>query len=513
MSTRPRSSRRVARPHSSWRATLPNVGVTTADPLTLDVDTVAVPVFQGGIEAPGAESALRALGLEEVPRDASFRGKLGETRSLAAPGLPCRRVVLIGLGRMDELRDEVIRRAAGSLTRALVAEVPEVVTTLPLVNPSVATIRAAAEGALLGAYRFDRYRSAPEAMRLRAVRLVVASSLEDAAREAARRAEVHARAQSAARDLVNTAAADLGPEDLARSAVELCGSSCDVEVWDEERLAAEGCGGILAVGQGAARSPRMVVIRYRPDEPLARVAIAGKGIVFDTGGLNLKRGNRVIARMKGDMAGAAAVIAACSALEDLDIRVEVLGICALAENAISGRAQRPGDVVAQRNGRTVEVLDTDAEGRLVLADALAFAAEQSPDAIVDLATLTGAVRDAVGARATGAFGNDEDLIRQVLGAAEAAGEPTWLLPLWDDLMENLESEVADLNNTGDGEHEDRAGATMGALFLREFVADRPWIHLDIAGSAWAGTSRHHLSQDGTGVGVRTLLRWLELAGR
>ncbi|MDP8927246.1 MAG: leucyl aminopeptidase [Actinomycetota bacterium] len=492
---------------------LPNLRLTTADPLQLTVDALAVPVFQGGIEAPGAEPALRALGLGEVPRDASFRGKLGEIQSLAAPGLPCGRVVLIGLGRMDELGDEAIRRAAGALTRALRGEVPEMATTLPLVNPSVTTIRAAAEGALLGAYRFGRYQSAPEPMRLRTVQLVVASSLEGAARDAVRRAEVHARAQTAARDLVNTPADDLGPEELARSAVQRCGSSCDVEVWDGARLAEEGCGGILAVGHGAARPPRLAVIRYRPAEPLARVAIAGKGIVFDTGGLNLKRDRRGIARMKGDMAGAAAVIATCSALAELDIRVEVLGICALAENAISERAQRPGDVVTQRNGRTVEVLDTDAEGRLVLADALAYAAEQEPDAIVDLATLTSAVREAVGARATGAFGNDEDLTRQVLGAAEAAGERTWLLPLWDDLMENLESEIADLNNTGDGEHEDRAGATMGALFLREFVDDRPWVHLDISGSAWAATPRHHLPRDGTGVGVRTLLRWLELAGR
>lgn len=490
-----------------------NLRVTTVDPLQLAVGALAVPVFQGGIEAPGAELALRALGLREVPRDAGFRGKLGEIQTLAAPGLPCGRVVLLGLGRMDELGDEAIRKAAGSLTRALVGEVREIATTLPLVHPSLSAVRAAAEGALLGAYRFDRYLSAPEALRLRSVQLVVASSLEHSAREAVRRAEVHARAQNAARDLVNTPAADLGPEELARSALEECGSSCEVEIWDETRLAAEGCGGILAVGQGAARPPRMAVIHYRPADPLARVAIVGKGIVFDTGGLNLKRDSSGIARMKGDMAGAAAVIATCSALAHLDVRVEVLGICALAENAISERAQRAGDVVTQRNGRTVEVLDTDAEGRLVLADALAYSAEQEPDAIVDLATLTGAVREAVGARAAGAFGNDEDLVRQVLGAAEAAGEPTWLLPLWDDLTENLESDVADLNNTGDSEHADRAGATMAALFLREFVGDRPWVHLDIAGSAWGTTSRHHLPQDGTGAGVRTLLRWLELAGR
>lgn len=494
-------------------ATLPSLRVTSTDPLQLTVDALAVPVFQGAIEAPGTELALRAVGLQEVPRDASFRGKLGEIQTLAAPGLPCGRIILLGLGRMDELRDETIRRAAGSLTRALVREVRDVATTLPLVHPSVGAVRAAAEGALLGAYTFDRYLSVPEARSLRTVHLVVASSLEPAALDAARRAEVHARAQAAARDLVNTPAADLGPEELSRSAVEACGSTCEVEIWDETRLEAERCGGILAVGQGAARPPRMVMIRYRPSDPLARVAIIGKGIVFDSGGLNLKRDNRSLARMKRDMAGAAAVIAACSALADLDVRVEVVGICPLAENAISGRAQRPGDVVRQRNGRTVEVLDTDAEGRLTLADALAYAAEQEPDAIVDLATLTGSVRHAVGARATGAFGNDDDLVRQVLGAAEAAGEATWLLPLWDELMENLESEVADLNNVGDGEHEDRGGATMAALFLREFAAQRPWVHLDIAGSAWAATSRHHVSQDGTGVGVRTLLRWLELAGR
>ncbi|MDQ4130226.1 MAG: leucyl aminopeptidase, partial [Actinomycetota bacterium] len=373
-------------------ATLPSLRVTSTDPLQLAVDALAVPVFQGAIEAPGTELALRALGLAEVPRDARFRGKLGEIQSLAAPGLPCGRVILLGLGRMDELRDETIRRAAGSLTRALAHEVRDVATTLPLVHPSVGTLRAAAEGALLGAYSFDRYRSIPEARPLRTVHLVVASSLEPAARDALRRAEVHAHAQTTARDLVNTPAGDLGPEDLARTALDTCGSSCEVEIWDEARLAAEGCGGILAVGQGAARPPRMVFIRHRPPGPLARVAIVGKGIVFDSGGLNLKRDRRGIARMKRDMAGAAAVIATCSALAHLEVHVEVLGICPLAENAISGRAQRPGDVVTQRNGRTVEVLDTDAEGRLTLADALAYATEQEPDAIVDLATLTGSVR-------------------------------------------------------------------------------------------------------------------------
>lgn len=488
---------------------LPRVEVTTDDALGLEVDALVVPVFRGGIETPGAQAALSALGFEDVPRDADFRGRVGELHRLAAPGLPCGQVVLVGLGRMDELGHEVVRRAAGAATRQLTDEAASVALTLPLVKPDAETVAAATEGALLGAYRYRAQRSAPEPPRLDAVSLVVPSSLESEARQATSRATVYARATCLARDLVNTPARDKSPQRFCELAADAVGAAVAVEVWDAERLERERCGGVLAVGRGSSRPPRMLILRYRPDHPVARVALVGKGIVFDSGGLSLKRPNAAMVSMKADMAGAAAVVATLSALHELGCSVEVIGICGVAENMPSGDAQRPSDVFRARNGTTVEVLNTDAEGRLVLADALSLAVEEDLDAVVDIATLTGAAARAVGKRASAAFSNDDDLLRRVLGAADAAGEPTWHLPLWEDLRENLDSDVADLNNLGEG---DEAHASTAGLFLREFVADTPWVHLDIAGAGWAEKDRDHVGKGGTGAGVPTLLRWLSLPG-
>jgi leucyl aminopeptidase len=489
---------------------LPSVHVTTAEIGDLDVDALIVPVFRGAIEGPGADTALRALGLTDVPRDASFRGKPGEVLHLAAPSQSWGRVTLVGLGRLDQLSDEMVRRSAGAAVRAVAPKAKTVATTLPLVNPALSTIRAAAEGALLGAYRYDDTRSELPPLALTDVTLVVPSSLADRAAEPVALARIHARAQSVARDLVSAPPNRMGPEEVADAAVALLPDDIDVEVWGEERLADEGCGGLIGVARGSARPPRLVRLRYSPvdREPVARVALVGKGITFDTGGISLKRPSEVMNEMKGDMAGAAVVLAVFSALSELAPPVEVFGELCLAENMPGADAQRPSDVITMRNGLTVEVLNTDAEGRLVLADGLALAAESEVDAIVDVATLTGAAQVALGRRATAIFANDDDLLRQLLTASDDAGESMWHLPLWEDLREHLDSEVADLENLG---RDGKAGATMGGLFLREFVAGIPWAHLDIAGPFWQDQDRYHLPRHGTGVAVRTLLRWLEQA--
>jgi leucyl aminopeptidase len=492
-------------------AKLPSVHVTTDDITDLDVDVLVVPVFRGAIEGPGADTALRALGLSDVPRDANFRGKPGEVQHLAAPGQPWGRVTLVGLGRLDQLSDEMVRRAAGAAIRAVAPKAHSVATTLPLVNPAVSTIRAATEGVLLGAYRYDDARSEVEPFELTDVTLVVPSSLADRAEDAVALAGIHARAQCVARDLVTTPPNRLGPVEVAERAEELLPNTIEVDIWDEERLEDEGCGGLLAVARGSARPPRLVRLRYSPadGEPVARVALVGKGITFDTGGISLKRPSTIMESMKGDMGGAAVVLGVFTALAELQPPIEVLGELCLAENMPGADAQRPSDVITMRNGLTVEVLNTDAEGRLVLADGLSLAAEAEVDAIVDIATLTGAAQRAIGKRAMAVFANDDDLLRQVLTAADDAGESAWHLPLWEDLRDNLESEVADLDNLGRG---DEAGATMGGLFLREFVAGIPWAHLDIAGPFWQDKDRYHLPRHGTGVPVRTILRWLEQAG-
>jgi leucyl aminopeptidase len=488
-------------------ATLPELEITTGAPLDLEVDALVVPVFRGGIEGPGAEVALRALGLDEIPRDARFRGKLGELSHLAAPGLACGRLTLVGLGRMDELSDERVRRAAGAAVRALAPRCRTIATTLALASASLPSVRATAEGALLGAYRYDDARSSADRPLVETITLVVPSALENASRQAILRARIHAEAQCLTRDLVTTPPNRLGPVEFTdRIAPLLAERDVEVEIWDEARLIEERCGGHLAVARGSAREARLAILRYRPEEAVGSVALVGKGITFDTGGISLKRPSTIMEAMKSDCAGAAAVAGVVSALAALEVPVEVTGYLCLAENMPSGDAQRPSDVITIRGGTTVEVRNTDAEGRLVLADGLVLAAEQEPDAIVDVATLTGAAMRAVGKRAAAAFANDDDVLRQVLTAAEDAGEPTWHMPLWEDLRDNLESEVADLDNLGLG---DEAGATMAGLFLREFVDEVPWVHLDIAGPAWQDEDRWHLPRHGTGTAVRTLLRWLE----
>jgi leucyl aminopeptidase len=488
---------------------LPSVAVETGELLDLDVDALVVPVFRGGMEGPGTDAVLDALGLEDVPRDDAFRGKVGELLHLAAPGLRAGRVTLVGLGRLDGLSEEVVRRAAGAAVRALMPTCRSIATTLSLVSVGPGGVRAAAEGALLGAYRYDDARSTPKPRALETVTLLTTTADVDAATAAAERATIHARAQYVARDLVTCPPDRLGPPELAEVARAVVPDGVEVEIWDEERLAEEGCGGLLAVGRGSARPPRLVRLRWSPPDPIARIALVGKGITFDTGGTSLKRPSEIMKAMKGDMGGAAAVLAVFTALAELDVRVEVTGELCLAENMIGGDAQRPSDVITIRGGTTVEVLNTDAEGRLVMADGLALSAEDGADAIVDVATLTGAAIRAIGKRATAVFSNDDDLLRQLLGAAEAAGETMWHLPLWEDLRDNLESDVADLDNLGEG---DEAGATMAGLFLREFVDSTPWVHLDIAGPSWQDEDRYHEPRQGTGVPTRTLLRWLEASG-
>lgn len=487
-------------------ANLPSLHVTTDDLRELDVDALLVPVFRGAIEGPGTETALRAVGLTDVPREASFRGEVGELLHLAAPGQSWGRLTLVGLGRLDALSDEQLRRAMGSAIRDLATTARTVATTLAQTNPSDQALRAAAEGALLGAYRYDAHRADPPPIRLTDITFVVPSTAASGARDQVARARIHARAQTIAADLVSTPPNLLGPVEAVDAARQLLPDDIEVDVWDEDRLAEEGCGGLIAVARGSARPPRLLRLVYRPTDPVARVSVVGKGITFDTGGISLKRPSSAMEQMKGDMGGAAVVIALFTALSQLEIPVEVHGEVCLAENMPGADAQRPSDVITVRDGTTVEVMNTDAEGRLVLADGLALAAEEAPDAIVDVATLTGAAPRAIGKRATAVFSNDDDLLRQLLGASRSAGEAMWHLPLWEDLRENLDSDVADLENLGRG---DEAGATMGGLFLREFVDDLPWAHLDIAGPFWQDEARYHLPCHGTGVGVRTLLRWLD----
>ncbi len=493
---------------------MPTVTAEAADPREVAADLLVVPVFKGGIEGPGVQPLLDALGLEGFPVTPSFRGDIDQSLELAAPGLAVRSVLLVGLGRMDQVAPERLRHAAG-VAAVAGRGARRVATTLPQLDAGPASVEAVVEGFLLGAHTDRRFRGRPDTSGpggqpvadLEELVVLVPSSRLDAARQAIAHASTTSRATLAAQDLVNLPPDRKRPPELADRIAALVGDTCEVVVRDEAALAAEGFGGLLAVGRGSSAAPRLVELRYRPADPLGSVVLVGKGITFDTGGLSLKRGG-AITEMKSDMAGAAAVAAVCSVLADLDVRLSVTGLCALAENMPGADAQRPDDVVTIHGGTTVEVLDTDAEGRLVLADALDLGAASQPDAIVDLATLTGSVITALGQYAGGVLGSDAELVDELLHAAGVAGEDLWQLPLWPGLERWLESPVADLNNTADGPG---GGTITAALFLQRFTRGVPWAHLDIAGPAFLPPelARGHLRPGGTGYGVRTLLAWLE----
>jgi leucyl aminopeptidase len=295
---------------------IPSLHVTTDAFTQLDVDALLVPVFRGGIEGPGAEQALRAIGLPEIPRDRGFRGKVGEVLHLAAPGQPWGRVTLVGLGRLDALSDEQVRRATGAAIRDLATSARTVATTMALANPAVSTLRAAAEGAVLGAYRYDEFLGDAPPLRVTDVTFAIPSSLASSAQDALARATIHARAQRVAAELVSRPPNLCGPVEVAAAARDLLPDDVEVEVWDEDRLADEGCGGLLAVARGSARPPRLVRLRYAPADPVARVSLVGKGITFDSGGISLKRPSSIMEHMKGDMGGAAVVFGVIERMTD-----------------------------------------------------------------------------------------------------------------------------------------------------------------------------------------------------
>ncbi|HUG86663.1 MAG TPA: leucyl aminopeptidase [Euzebya sp.] len=485
------------------------ISAQSADLATLDVDLVAVGVFKGGIEGPGAVQILDLLGLDAFPVTPTFRGDVGQTLLLAAPGQPFGAVLLVGLGRMDGISPAALRLAAGEVTRAT-PKAGRVATTLAEVHPTPAAIEAVADGLALGAYTDTRFRSDAEEPTPREAILVLPPSLLEDAEAAIRRSRTTTAAVMFARDLVNLPPGHGLPADIAQTTADRMPPEVSVAIHDVAWLRQHGCGAILGVGQGSAAPPCLIELAYVPEDPQAHVVLVGKGITFDTGGINLKPAKGMPA-MKGDMGGAAAVAATMSAVAALGSRVQVTGLMAMAENAIGGDAQRPSDVVTTFDGTTVEIAHTDAEGRLVLADALGYAVSMEPDAIIDLATLTGSAVEALGPWIAALMGNDDGLSRNVADAASDAGEAVWPLPLPDDLDAWLESDVADIDNLG---RDKGAGALLGGLFLRRFVGDVPWVHLDIAGPSFLdkADARGHQPEGGTGFGVTTLLSFIRRHG-
>lgn len=457
--------------------------------------------------AGGLLAALETLGASGEAEQVTRLATLGQGKAAV--------VVAVGLGKAAHSYDaEMLRRATGAAVRAVTGS-HKVATTLAFGagTPTDASLRAVAEGALLGAYAFTAFRSSASAGTAKApveeIVLCVPVAKSRDARKAVSRATAVVSAVALARDLVNTPPSHLNPEQLAQVAVEQAERvGLGVEVLDEEALREGDFGGILGVGQGSSNPPRMVHLRHRGGG--RKVALVGKGITFDSGGLSLKTPTGM-EEMKGDMGGAAAVIAAMTAIAELGLNIDVDAWVPMAENMPSGTAIRPSDVLTLRGGKRIEVNNTDAEGRLVLADAIVRACEDSPEVVLDAATLTGAQLVALGARTAGVMSNDDELREGVVEAAERAGEAMWPMPLPAELRKGLDSEVADMVNTGPRE----GGMLTAGLFLQEFVAEGVrWAHLDIAGPSFnSGDPYGYTPQGGTGAAVRTFVQVLEdLAG-
>jgi leucyl aminopeptidase len=490
---------------------MPRLALSTVPPERADADLLVLPVAageDGPVAPPVTAAVLNRVGadLAALAGGGRFTGKLDDVLLLPGYGaLAAPAVLLVGVGPDDGRDPETLRRAAAVAVAAAGKAATLAIALHRAGDPPETALAAVAEGTLLAAYRFQRHKSAPDPDLAAATLLVDGDRSLATAEPVLHRAGVAARATLAARDLVNEPASRINPATLAAEAVRQAeAAGLEHRVLTGPALRRGGFGAVVAVGAGSATAPRLVELRYRPARAGRHVALVGKGVTFDTGGIDLKRGAGMD-NMKDDMAGAAAILAAVTAAAELGLPTAVTAILPLVENMPGGSAMRPGDVVTTRNGVTVEVTNTDAEGRLILADGLALAAEARPDAILDLATLTGSVVHGLGLGCTGVFGNTPTLTAEVLEAAARAGELACELPLIEDYRRFLDSEVADLVNAT-GEPGD---SVQAALFLREFVAGIPWAHLDIAGPATAKEARYHQPKGASGWGVRTLLTFLE----
>ncbi|ANB06036.1 aminopeptidase [Streptomyces ambofaciens] len=491
-----------------------------ADAIVIGVAKGAASRSGGLVVAPGAEAVDKAYDgrLAGVLETLGASGAEGEVTKLPAPaGFKAPVVVAVGLGAEPEkdagFDAEALRRAAGVAARAL-AGAKKAAFALPLAE--AADAGAVGEGVLLGAYLFDAYKESAKDTKAKNGKAPLAEATllggkprDKAFKAAIERAAAVAEELNRARDLVNTPPNDLDPEAFAAVAQAAAKEhGIKVQVLDEKALTKGGYGGILGVGAGSASGPRLVKLSYTSSKARKTLAFVGKGITYDSGGISLKPAGHN-ETMKCDMAGAAAVFAAVVAAARLGLEVNVTGWLALAENMPSGSATRPGDVLRMYSGKTVEVLNTDAEGRLVLADALWAASQEKPDAIIDVATLTGAMMLALGSRTYGIMANDDAFRAAVHEAAEEVGEPAWPMPLPEHLRKGMDSATADIANMG----ERMGGGLVAGLFLREFVGEGiAWAHLDIAGPAFNEAGPFgYTPKGGTGTAVRTLVRVAELA--
>ena len=489
------------------------IKVIVGDIVGIDVDAIVVNLFEGVEQPGGATGAVdRVLGgtITKLIEQGEIKGKLNEVSMIHSMGkIPARVVAVAGLGKQSEFNLDTIRNVSAETCRALRKINCRKVATVVHgggaggVEPELAS-QAITEGSILGLYSFRKHiTKEPDYKDIDEVLIVEM----DAARlqmleNGCQRGRIIAEAANLARDLVNEPANYMTPTDMVKVAEKLAGGyGLDLTVFEREQMEKEGMGALLGVARGSHQPPKFMILSYKGDEASSEtLGFVGKGITFDSGGISIKPSENM-AEMKGDMAGAAAVTAAISAIAQLKPKINVTAIIPATENLPGGSATKPGDVLKAFSGKTIEVVNTDAEGRLILADALAYAVKQGLSPLVDVATLTGACHIALGDICSGVFGNNQEFADKVIKAGSASGERLWQMPMYAEYKEKNKSDVADIKNSGGR----WGGAITAAQFLAEFVDDTPWLHVDIAGTFMADKDRGYQVKGATGVGVRTLV--------
>jgi leucyl aminopeptidase len=474
----------------------------------IECDALVVGVYEGEKPEENALSEIDKLTggvITSLVETGEFTGKSGESAYVHNTGdIKARRLLLLGAGKLDDFSTDLVRKMAGAAARTLRSKK---IRSFAFVSRSQLPIgesaQAATEGALLALFDPDKYHTSDKTENY--IETMILAGTDGHSEElglGVERGRIIAEASNFAREVINEPSNIMTPTELAHKAEEVGRDfGLEVDVLDELQMKELGMGALLGVAQGSAEPAKLVVMRYTPKtESQETIAIVGKGITFDTGGISIKPADGM-EKMKYDMAGGATTIGAMRAIAQLRPSVNVIGIVPTTENMPGGRSQRPGDVVRSITGKTIEVINTDAEGRLILADAVAYARKLGATKIIDLATLTGAVSIALGDVYIAVLGTDQAWIDQIIAAGKKSGEKIWQLPLDKEYREQIKSEIADIKNVGGR----KAGTITGAYFIREFVEDIPWAHLDIAGTAWNESSKPYLSIGPTGVGVRTLV--------
>jgi leucyl aminopeptidase len=488
------------------------ISVTTGDITRATADTIMVGIFEQ--QKPEGDVLRLDAALEgaisQLVNASEIKGKLNEITVIHTLGkLPTGRIAVIGLGKKEQLTDDKIRAAVAEACRSFQKRGVKTAAIIPLgAGTGTITLQSSAqaitEGAVLGLYTFRKHISKePETSELNQISIIESNTADLAAlQEGVRFGRITAEAANLARDLVNEPANYMTPTNLAESARELARiHQLELTILEQEQVRALGMGAFLGVAQGSQEPPMFIILRYNGrGNPENDIALVGKGITFDSGGISIKP-SEGMGDMKGDMAGGASVMAALGAISELKPRINVVAIVAATENMPSGTALKPGDVLKSMSGKTIEIISTDAEGRLTLADAISYARKQNARAIIDIATLTGAMQVALGNICTGAFSNNQDLVNKVVAAGEQAGEHIWQMPMFEEYKEQNKSDVADIKNTGGRP----AGSITAAQFLAEFAGDTPWVHLDIAGTSDTDKERGYQIKGATGVPVRTLI--------